>query len=100
MIARTVESHGIATVCLSINRSVSERVVAPRTAFVRFPHGASFGEPGQVAQQMTILRDLLLLLVTAQKPGTIVDLPYRWKRWQYGPVTPESFVTEAARIPD
>lgn len=66
--------------------------MAPRAAFVKFPHGASFGEPDNRLQQMTILRELLLLLQTARQPGILVDLPYKWKRSTYGETTWDSFV--------
>ena len=55
----------------------------PRALFLRFPHGASFGEPGNANQQMTILRDLFALAYEAERPGVIVDAPYRWRRSEY-----------------
>ena len=93
LISRVIEASGIPTVSLSINRGVSENIRAPRAAFVRFPHGAALGEPHAVNQQLTVLRDLLLLLQTEQTPGNIVDLPYRWRRTKYDPVSWESFVS-------
>jgi hypothetical protein len=92
LISRVVESYGIPTVALSINRSFSEKIPAPRTAFIKFPYGAPFGEPGAQHQQMTILRDLLLLLQKAKTPGDIVDLPYKWRRSQYEEVAAQSFI--------
>ena len=59
--------------------------------FVKFPYGSPFGEPGNVDQQRTILRDLLLHLKTAEVPGEIVDLPYRWRRSTYNQVQPSDF---------
>ena len=41
--------YSIPTVSLALNRALSERVVAPRAAVVRFPHGAPFGEPGEAS---------------------------------------------------
>ena len=76
---------------LSINRDVSEKVRAPRAAFVKFPHGAALGEPDRVEQQKTILRDLLHLLQTEKISGNIVDLPYKWRRTKYEPVDRQSF---------
>jgi D-proline reductase (dithiol) PrdB len=88
-----LEAKGIPTVSLSINRPISEKLLAPRAAFVKFPHGASFGEPHNRLQQMTILRDLLLLLQTAEEPGILMDLPYKWRRSTYEEVTWDSFIT-------
>ncbi|MFC1850183.1 hypothetical protein ACFL27_08335 [candidate division CSSED10-310 bacterium] len=86
-----VEASGIPTISLSINRPWSEKVEAPRTVFVHFPYGAPFGEPGIYKQHLTILRDLLHVLQSAQEPGQIVDLPYKWKRTQYDQVPYDSF---------
>jgi hypothetical protein len=41
--------------------------------------------------QMTILRDLLLLLQTATEPGTLTELPYKWRRSVHEKVTWDSF---------
>jgi hypothetical protein len=41
---------------------------------------------------MTILRELLLLLQTAEKPGILKDLPYKWRRSIYEDVTWDSFI--------
>ena len=76
---------------LSINRGISEKIRAPRTLFVHFPHGASFGEPGNANQQLTILRDLLALVYEATEPGAIVDATYRWRRTEYALIGPEAF---------
>jgi len=58
-------------------------VRAPRTLFLRYPHGAPFGEPGNAAQHATILRDLLLLARRATAPGEIVEPGYRWRRTRF-----------------
>lgn len=86
-----IESHGIPTVNLSINRGISEKLRAPRTLFVKFPHGASLGEPGARDQQMAILRDLFRLLYDAEEPGQIVEPGYRWRRFDPGTVDFGSF---------
>ena len=91
LISRVIEEHGIPTVSLSINREWSAKVPSPRTGYVKFPYGAPFGEPGNANQQMTILRDLLVLLQTATTPGAILDLPYRWRKSRFGTVDRESF---------
>lgn len=41
---------------------------------------------------MTILYELLLLLQTAEKPGIIKELPYKWRRSTYEELTWESFI--------
>ena len=76
---------------LSINREISEKIGAPRTVFVRFPHGAPFGEPGAKNQRMTVLRDLLRTLQGASEPGVVVEPGHRWRRTEYPPVAVDSF---------
>ena len=51
--------------------------------FLRWPYGHPFGEPGNPAQQRTVLREALKALREIAEPGTIVDLPYRWRRETY-----------------
>jgi D-proline reductase (dithiol) PrdB len=51
--------------------------------FLRWPFGHPLGEPFQVNQQMTILKEMLDALQTLEIPGTIRDLPYRWRRETY-----------------
>ncbi len=38
------------------------------------------GEPDNVEQQTTVLLSALRALVEIKVPGTIVDLPFRWRR--------------------
>jgi D-proline reductase (dithiol) PrdB len=80
LVARTIEQHGIATVALSIQREFTEKVRPPRALFVRWPYGHPLGEPFNVAQQRWVLCDALRALADIQTPGTIIDLPYRWRR--------------------
>lgn len=95
LIARVVEENQIPTVSLSINRSISSRIGCPRTVFVKFPHGASFGEPGARDQQLSVLRDLFWALQDLREPGAIVEPGYRWRRTDYAPVPLESFLRDA-----
>lgn len=84
LIAREIERAGIPTVTLSVVREASVRMPAPRNVFVPFRLGQVFGEPGAAAQQRTVLVDALAALRYVHDPGSIVDLPYRWKRSVYG----------------
>ncbi len=81
---------------LSINLDISRKVPAPRTVFVRYPHGAPFGVPGDRLGHLTVLRDLFWAVQDLQEPGRILDPGYRWRRTEWQPVTPESFVREGA----
>ena len=86
LIARVVESYGISTVALYLNRELSEKIGAPRTLYLRYPYGAPLGEPGNINQQRTIIRDMLASLYSLGEPGMIVDLPYQWRRHEFSPV--------------
>jgi D-proline reductase (dithiol) PrdB len=94
-----LESHGLTTVNLSINLDISRKINAPRTVFVRFPHGAPFGEPHARDQQMTVLRDLLRAAQELATPGTIVEPGYRWRRTVFDPVSLSSFVATGFDAP-
>ena len=80
LVARVLEQGGIPTVTLSVNRAYSEKVRAPRCAYVRFPYGSVFGGPGDVERQREVLLATLRLLEDSEEPGTIVDLPFRWRK--------------------
>lgn len=79
----------MSTVALSLNREISEKVEAPRSLYLRFPYGVVLGEPGNVDQHRTILKDMFGALESIEEPGTMIDLPYRWRRESYQPVTLE-----------
>jgi D-proline reductase (dithiol) PrdB len=78
-----VEREGISTISISLVRKITEAVKPPRALFLRWPFGHPLGEPFQVNQQMTILKEMLDALQTLETPGTIRDLPYRWRRETY-----------------
>ena len=78
LLQNALEAAGFATASLSTQPQVAYRVGVPRAACVRFPNGIPFGEPGQADLQRSILKDLLRLVWWAEKPGTVVKLPYRW----------------------
>jgi hypothetical protein len=82
LIQRAIEAAGIPTVSISILRDVTAKVRPPRAVFLRWPFGHPLGEPGNLAQQFTVLYDSFQFLYTA-KPGELRDLPYGWRRKTY-----------------
>lgn len=64
-------------------KEVAEAVRPPRVVHVRFPFGRPLGEPGNVIQQRVIIEDALRFLVECKEPGTVLELPYRWRREDY-----------------
>jgi hypothetical protein len=83
LVQREIERAGVPTIGVSIVRRYTEAVRPPRTVSLRWPYGHPFGEPGNAAQQRAVLRAALRALVEITEPGTIVDLPYRWRRETY-----------------
>ncbi|MBF8435558.1 hypothetical protein I0Q91_00570 [Halanaerobiaceae bacterium Z-7014] len=51
----------------------------PRAAHLTFPFGSLIGEPDNEMQQIEVIKAALKLIETAKKPGTIVDLPFKWR---------------------
>ena len=95
LLAREVEAAGVTTVGLALVREVAVAARAPRLLYVRWPFGHALGEPGQVEQQRTVLRDMLSLARRALRPGLVVELPYRWRRESYPPIADWSADGEA-----
>lgn len=84
---------------LALVREVAVAARAPRFLYVRWPFGHALGEPGKIAQQRTVLHDMLTMAAIAPRPGLVVDLPYRWRRETYRPIvdwkTPSQAVVAA-----
>ena len=83
LVQRVIEEAGIPTVSISITRKYTAEVKAPRAVFLRWPMGHPLGEPFHVKQQATVLKRALKALEEIETPGTIIDLPYRWRRHEY-----------------
>lgn len=73
-----VEEAGIPTVVVSTGRDLSAQVKPPRTVFVNFPMGNTFGRPFDAVQQRTILLDALHALESVEVGGELIDLGYEW----------------------
>ena len=78
LIARAIEEQGIPTVCVVMNRDITDNVKTPRALFVRFPYGAPLGPAGNSAVQEAVVRAALELLVNAAQPGAIVESGIEW----------------------
>ena len=83
LIARAIESLGIPTVIIMMYKEMADVVKPPRTVHVKFPFGRPMGEPNNTAQQKVIAQDALKVLSTCKTPGSIIELPYRWRRENY-----------------
>ncbi len=65
------------------------KLQVPRVVHVRFPFGRPMGEPNNPDQHRVILEDALHVLETATEPGTVVELPYGWRREDYARIRRE-----------
>jgi len=79
LIAREMERQGLSTVCAVTIKEVAQQVRLPRAAFINFPFGRTLGRAGDAALQSSILGDMARALRTLDRPGKIVDLPYKWQ---------------------
>ena len=78
LVARCIEESGIPTVTVSTGRDITALVRPPRSLFVNFPMGNTFGRAGDTAMQTKILRAALDFAVTAEDPGFLADYKGEW----------------------
>jgi D-proline reductase (dithiol) PrdB len=83
LIQRVIEANGIPTIGISIVREYTGKVKPPRTVFLKWPFGHPLGEPNHVAQQRAVMKKAFEALYSIQTPGTIIDIPWQWKREKY-----------------
>jgi hypothetical protein len=83
LIARAVESAGIATVSMIGLKEIAEKVRPPRTVYLKWPFGHPLGEPCNRAQQLTAIRYALRALYDVRRPGAILEPGWRWRRERY-----------------
>ena len=67
---------------------MTERERPPRAVFLKFPFGHPVGQKGDTRGQRRVLLEALKVLVEAQTPGEIVDLPFRWRRTDFTALPP------------
>jgi hypothetical protein len=83
-------------VLVMMYKEMAEKTTPPRVAHVRFPFGRPMGEPDNPDQHHVIIEDALRVLETATEPGTIVPLPYRWRRENYARIRQDRSVRSAS----
>jgi hypothetical protein len=80
LIQRMAEEAGIPTISMGNEAERMAKIKPPRALLVKFARGSMLGEPGNVKRQRRVILDALEALKTMRVPGTIQELPYRWKR--------------------
>ncbi len=100
MLARALETAGIATTSISMVREHSEKTKPPRALFVPFPFGYALGRPDDPALQHRVLRAALDLL--AEPVGPVLrDFPDDAEPGDQPPAPAQaSGITPAATVPD
>lgn len=83
MIQREIERAGIPTIGISIVREYTEKVKPPRTIYLKWPFGHPLGEPFNITQQRAVLIEAFKVLYSIEKPGQIIDIPFKWKKHIY-----------------
>jgi len=100
VLARALETAGIATTSISMVREHTEKVKPPRALFVPFPFGYALGRPDDPALQHRVLRAALDLL--AEPVGPVLrDFPDDAEPGDQPPAPAQaSGITPAATVPD
>ncbi len=100
MLARALETEGLATTSISMVREHTEKVKPPRALFVPFPFGHALGRPDDPALQHRVFRAALDLL--AEPAGPVLrDFPADAEPGvEPAAPTQASAVTPAATIPE
>ena len=80
LIQRLAEEAGIPTISIGNMPERMAMIRPPRALSVKFPRGSMLGEPKNAERQRRIVLDAFNALKTITEPGTVIELPYRWKR--------------------
>ncbi len=78
LVARALETAGIATVIIGSALDIVEYCGVPRYLYVDFPLGNPCGRPYDEASQSAILEQALGLFEQAREPGVTVAAPFEW----------------------
>jgi hypothetical protein len=78
LVQREIEAAGFSTIMLTPIPEIATAVSAPRIAAIEYPLGRTFGQPGDAAGQLAVLRATLNALTAMQTPGAVAHLPFTW----------------------
>lgn len=80
LIQGQIEKAGIPSISTTVVPYVTRGMRVSRAAYLRFPIGNPFGEPDNPEQQTAVLDAVLATFEAIRDPGTVVELPFRWRR--------------------
>lgn len=96
LVSRKLEEAGIPTVTLNMIWVYQRIVGMARVAAIEHPFGRPFGDVGDAATQREVLRAALRVAETAQEPGHVEHLPFRWhedpKETKWHPAEPSPII--------
>ena len=81
LVQNQVEAAGVSTVSMTVQPHITGAVGVPRAAYIRYPAGNQLGEAGKPRQQRSIITAVLEAAGQLESPGSIIELPFRWRRF-------------------
>ncbi len=84
---------------MSVQPHITATVGTPRAIYLRYPAGNQVGEAGKPQQQRMIITAALESAASMQMPGTILEFPYRWRRFPVEEQPVYTGVSHGARHP-
>jgi D-proline reductase (dithiol) PrdB len=78
LVARYLEEQGISTIILTSTPEFNREIGFPRTAAIQYPYGRPIGQVHDKSGQREVLLKTLDVLQQAEKPGSVVHLPFFW----------------------
>jgi len=96
LVARKIEAAGIPTVTLNMLWPFQRMIGMPRIAAIEHPFGRPYGDVGDAATQMKVLRAALAVFESAREPGHLEHLPFVWhqspEETQWHPAEPSPII--------
>jgi hypothetical protein len=99
LVQNHIEAAGAATISMTVQPHITATIGAPRAVFLRYPAGNQVGEAGKPQQQRAILTAALEAVAAIQTPDTIVEFPYRWRRFPIQEAPVYTGISHGARHP-
>lgn len=99
LVQNHIEGAGVSTISMTVQPHITATVGAPRAIYMRYPAGNQVGEAGKPQQQRAILTAALEAAASMTAPGTIWELPYRWRRFPIQEEAVYTGVSHGARHP-
>nr|WP_205842077.1 hypothetical protein [Natranaerobius trueperi] len=79
VVQRKIEEAGIPTIIIAALHPVAKQQGAPRAVHALVPMGANLGPPNDEKVQRDILQRALEKVMTIEKPGEFVRVPYEYQ---------------------